>query len=326
LGPDKRLFFASDGHGYVAYRVALGFAIALGHPVGPRWSWPALLAEFRDFCEANRLGLAFCGIEAGARPFFEEQGFRILKVGDDAPIDLTTFSTVGRPGKEYRIALDRARRRGMTFEWVPPESRTASVLAEIEQVSAEWLAPRSYPELGFALGAPLPGVRPSLPSSGRRAPSRQRSPRECVRETSFALCSPAPPNPAHRLRSVSPAKTRVRSVPPMRQRGDTGVLASAFDPIPKHELYIFPAPVPGPLAADRIPGAMSVPQTFSHHLLAQEPIRTPRGTVRIVDSSNFPASKTIAAALVEVEPGGMRELHWHPNADESNTTSPARRA
>ncbi len=112
----------------------------------------------------------------------------------------------------------------------------------------------------------------------------------------------------------------------MRQRGDTGVLASAFDPIPKHELYIFPAPVPGPLAADRIPGAMSVPQTFSHHLLAQEPIRTPRGTVRIVDSSNFPASKTIAAALVEVEPGGMRELHWHPNADESNTTSPARRA
>jgi oxalate decarboxylase len=51
-------------------------------------------------------------------------------------------------------------------------------------------------------------------------------------------------------------------------------------------------------------------------MLAQEPIRTKSGTVRITDSNNFPASKTIAAALVEVEPGGMRELHWHPNADE----------
>jgi oxalate decarboxylase len=40
------------------------------------------------------------------------------------------------------------------------------------------------------------------------------------------------------------------------------------------------------------------------------------GQVRVVDSSNFPAATTIAAALVEVEPGAMRELHLHPNVDE----------
>jgi oxalate decarboxylase len=35
------------------------------------------------------------------------------------------------------------------------------------------------------------------------------------------------------------------------------------------------------------------------------------------NSSLFRISKTIAAAaLVEIEPGGMRELHWHPNSDE----------
>jgi oxalate decarboxylase len=38
--------------------------------------------------------------------------------------------------------------------------------------------------------------------------------------------------------------------------------------------------------------------------------------VRITDSSIFPVSRTIAAALVEVAPGGLRELHWHPNGDE----------
>ena len=38
--------------------------------------------------------------------------------------------------------------------------------------------------------------------------------------------------------------------------------------------------------------------------------------MRIADSTNFNVSTTVAAALVTVHPGGMRELHWHPNADE----------
>jgi oxalate decarboxylase len=96
-----------------------------------------------------------------------------------------------------------------------------------------------------------------------------------------------------------------------------GAPASSFGHTPDpSERYIFPAPIPGPLASDKIPGATPVPQSFSHRLMAQEPIKTKSGTVRISDSKTFPASITIAAALVEVEPGGMRELHWHPNTNE----------
>ncbi len=93
--------------------------------------------------------------------------------------------------------------------------------------------------------------------------------------------------------------------------------ASAFGHTPDpSERYIFPAPVPGPLSSDKTTGATAAPRSFSHRLLAQEPIKTKGGTARISDSSNFPVSTTIAAALVEVNPGGMRELHWHPNTDE----------
>ncbi|MEJ0091659.1 MAG: oxalate decarboxylase family bicupin [Limisphaerales bacterium] len=95
-----------------------------------------------------------------------------------------------------------------------------------------------------------------------------------------------------------------------------GVPESAFNRIPEKDLWIFQAPVPGPLAADRVAGAGPVPLPYSHHMMAQEPIRMKGGTVRITDSSLFKISKTIAAALVEVEPGCMRELHWHPNVDE----------
>jgi oxalate decarboxylase len=44
--------------------------------------------------------------------------------------------------------------------------------------------------------------------------------------------------------------------------------------------------------------------------------RTAGGEIRIVDSHNFPAAKNIAAALNTIKPGGLRELHWHPNASE----------
>jgi oxalate decarboxylase len=99
-----------------------------------------------------------------------------------------------------------------------------------------------------------------------------------------------------------------------------GLREAAFADLPvdvEHERYIFPAPIPGPIESDAVRSpAGRVPQTFSHRLIAQQPVEAAGGTARIVDSSNFPAASTIAAALVEVDPGALRELHWHPNTDE----------
>ena len=51
-------------------------------------------------------------------------------------------------------------------------------------------------------------------------------------------------------------------------------------------------------------------------MLKQKPVKFPGGEVRITDTSNFPISKTTAAAHVTINPHGLREMHWHPNADE----------
>ncbi|WP_280954042.1 oxalate decarboxylase family bicupin [Mesorhizobium sanjuanii] len=109
----------------------------------------------------------------------------------------------------------------------------------------------------------------------------------------------------------------LKHTPPEVLAKNFGVPASSFAGVPDpSELYMFPAPVPGPLSADKIAGAVEVPHAFSHRMMAQAPIKMKHGTARITDSSVFPASRTIAAALVEVEPGAMRELHWHPNTNE----------
>ena len=95
---------------------------------------------------------------------------------------------------------------------------------------------------------------------------------------------------------------------------------------PLEEALHISAPKPGALFEDRKKGSGPVPHTFSHRLLQQGPKRMAGGSVRIVDSMNFPASKTIAAALVELDPGALRELHWHLMRTSGNTTSRAKAA
>jgi oxalate decarboxylase len=99
-----------------------------------------------------------------------------------------------------------------------------------------------------------------------------------------------------------------------------GVSEEAVSKMPKEELFIFQAEVPGPLSEDQhiAAGSLGVsPHNFLFRTNEMPVTKKSRGgELRIVDSSLFKASTTIAAAIVTVRPGGIRELHWHPNADE----------
>jgi oxalate decarboxylase len=99
-----------------------------------------------------------------------------------------------------------------------------------------------------------------------------------------------------------------------------GVAEPAFKNLPKQELFIFQTAVPGSLETDQKAAAGALgksPRDFAFRTLEMPPTkRTKGGEVRIVDSSIFKASANIAMAMVTLRPGGLRELHWHPNADE----------
>ena len=109
-------------------------------------------------------------------------------------------------------------------------------------------------------------------------------------------------------------------LPPEVLSKNFGVAEAALKNLPKKELFIFQTAVPGPLEADQKAAAGALgksPQDFAFRTMEMPPTkRTKSGEVRIVDSSIFKASTNIAMAMVTVHPGGMRELHWHPNADE----------
>jgi oxalate decarboxylase len=108
--------------------------------------------------------------------------------------------------------------------------------------------------------------------------------------------------------------------PPEVLAKNFGVPAETFKNIPLDNLWIFQGQNPGPLA-DAQKSAQSglalPPHPYVWAFSEQAPDRQNKsGSIKIVDSRNFNVSTTTAAALVTVKPGGVRELHWHPNADE----------
>ena len=98
-----------------------------------------------------------------------------------------------------------------------------------------------------------------------------------------------------------------------------GVPASTFDHLPKEKLYIFQSDLPRPLAEEQQEagaGTGTIDDKFVFRPAQMAPTKTVAGgEVKIVDRKNFPVTD-IAAALVRLKPGGLREMHWHPLSDE----------
>src|ERR1039457_459296 len=94
---------------------------------------------------------------------------------------------------------------------------------------------------------------------------------------------------------------------------------SSFDAVPTKDLFIFQTVLPDDLHAEQTEAAKgtgTVPKRCDFKASAMKPTKVTRGgEVKIIDSKTF-AVTPISAAIVTLKPGGLRELHWHPNADE----------
>ena len=107
--------------------------------------------------------------------------------------------------------------------------------------------------------------------------------------------------------------------PPDTVQKNMGWPRPAFDELPPTELYIFEAPLPGRLEDDKrfLGEHLETENKYTFNLAGMAPtqLRT-GGQTQVADSSNFPASAQIAAAMVTLKPGAIREMHWHPNVSE----------
>lgn len=149
--PDKSFFFSPAQNCFLAYRVGAHFAVALGDPVGPEEEIEPTVRGFLDLCRENDWGLGFHQTLPDFLPLYTQLGFRKLKIGDDAVVDLKSFSLEGKAKKHLRHYVNQQEKAGAQIrEYRPP--LPDEVLTQLREVSDEWLEVPGRRERGFTLG------------------------------------------------------------------------------------------------------------------------------------------------------------------------------
>lgn len=151
LWPDKSYHFSSSHQSVVAYRVACSVAVSLGDPVGPADELEPTVRSFLDFCAGHGWSAAFHQGLPDFLPIYRRQGFSVLKIGEEALVDLERFATrtIRLPGFGKPRRRLGAQGYRVTREVGPHSER---VLDEVEEVSHEWLSLPGRRERTFALG------------------------------------------------------------------------------------------------------------------------------------------------------------------------------
>jgi oxalate decarboxylase len=105
--------------------------------------------------------------------------------------------------------------------------------------------------------------------------------------------------------------------PPRLLAKNFGLPAEAFEHFPKSEVYFAQGKIPPAIPAVPLQGWKTPPLTHKFSLMSQKPFEVfSGGTEWRVDGSAFPISTTMTGVILDMEPGALRELHWHPNAAE----------
>jgi phosphatidylglycerol lysyltransferase len=148
---DKTYFFSESRQCYIAFRVGAGYAIALGDPVGPQEEIEPTIRRFEDYCANNDWKVAFHQVLPDFLPIYQELGFRKLKIGDDAVVDLLQFSLAGKESKKLRHEVNQLEKQGIQFmRYDPPIP--SETMAQLKQVSDGWLKIPGRRERTFTLG------------------------------------------------------------------------------------------------------------------------------------------------------------------------------
>lgn len=105
--------------------------------------------------------------------------------------------------------------------------------------------------------------------------------------------------------------------PPSLLGKNFGLPESTFANFPKEEVYFARGPLPSAVKPPNLQGREEPPQSHKFRMLAEPPHSVHKGGREWrVDSTRFPISTTMTGVVLDLEPGGLRELHWHPTADE----------
>lgn len=148
---DKSYFFSPSMNSFIAYRTSGSEAIALGDPVGPSEELNETVLAFEQFCHDQNRNPSFFQVSQESLARYEELGFRKLKIGDEAVVNLQKFNLEGAKKKDFRNRIRKLEKLGYFINYYR-EPIEDEVVLRLKQISQEWLSDSKRIERGFSLG------------------------------------------------------------------------------------------------------------------------------------------------------------------------------
>lgn len=148
---DKRFIVPPQRDGFLMYRSNMGCAVAMGDPVG--MADPTSLIEFFVWSARAQKRMPIVYQARGENlDFYRSQGLTARLLGQEAIVDLTTFSMQGSRKARLRQTLRRTERAGGVLQVVPARW-VRPLLPDLQRISDAWLHSKSAREKSFSLGS-----------------------------------------------------------------------------------------------------------------------------------------------------------------------------
>ena len=145
-------WFSPDGQGAVAYQQHGSVALTLGGAFGSTQAQPHVTEGFLAYCRSHALVPALYSCDDSMWPALRDRGFSRVAVAQETRLAVRELEFKGKEWQNVRTALNRAAKLGVEAVWGSYQSLPASLKSRLNEVSEEWAAGKSVPEMGFTLG------------------------------------------------------------------------------------------------------------------------------------------------------------------------------
>ncbi|MDQ1145471.1 phosphatidylglycerol lysyltransferase [Bacillus sp. SORGH_AS 510] len=146
---DKYIFWNSKKNILIPFQKYADKLVILGDPIGEQIEISNAIEEFQEIADIHGFTPVFYQVSDDMLPYLHGHGFAFFKLGEEAFVDLKTFSLSGNKQKALRTLKNKLNRESYEFELIKPPF-SACFIEELREVSNEWLQGRK--EKGFSLG------------------------------------------------------------------------------------------------------------------------------------------------------------------------------
>ena len=157
---DKSFVFSPSRRAFLMYAKRGRSWVALYDPVGPREEWPALIARFVALAHAHAGRAAFYQVRPEALPLYLDAGLKLMKLGEEACIDLETFGLEGPQRANLRYALKRGERDGLDCRSHRSRGGPWPCCRSLREVSDAWLKAGMRARRAFRSRRSMPIILP----------------------------------------------------------------------------------------------------------------------------------------------------------------------